>query len=215
MSKRKNVASRMFFALIVLTLVSCCFLGSTFARYTSSASGTATTEVAKWSISGDWKYPEQSAAGTVKFDKLSPSQDAYNAGTVRTNSTGKVLVATINYDLGVGATLNISTDNFAAQKVTSPSVNTTAENALDEVFKITLYTGNQGDGTGSAAVSNPITLGANKGTLYIFAEVTWTSQDTAAQNGDAIDTWIGQNVTSVSWDLKWIATQNTKTDPVA
>ena len=50
MTQRKSIGAKLFIALIALTLISCCFLGSTFARYTSGGKGSASTGVAKWSI---------------------------------------------------------------------------------------------------------------------------------------------------------------------
>ena len=53
MTKRKSVVSKILLLVVLLTLVSCCFLGSTFARYTSSGSGTGTLQVAKWDVSNE------------------------------------------------------------------------------------------------------------------------------------------------------------------
>ena len=53
---------------------------------------------------------------------------------------------------------------------------------------------------------------ANGETLYIFAEVTWTSDDKTVY-GDAADkrdTWVGENVTSVSWTISYTAVQVTE-----
>lgn len=46
MTQKRKLVSKLFVAVVVLTLVSCCFLASTFARYTSGGSGTGTVEVA-------------------------------------------------------------------------------------------------------------------------------------------------------------------------
>ena len=46
MTKKKSIFIKLFVALVALTLISCCFLGSTFARYTSEDSGTASVNVA-------------------------------------------------------------------------------------------------------------------------------------------------------------------------
>ena len=53
MTKRKNVVSKMLLLVLILTLISCCFLGSTFARYTSSGEGGGARvrcQVAKWDV---------------------------------------------------------------------------------------------------------------------------------------------------------------------
>ena len=92
MTKKRHTASRMLLALIALTLVSFCFLGSTFARYTSTGTGTATTQVAEWSITGAEDF--ESASAEIDFQQLSPSAAPY-ASAERTHSTGKVKVAAI------------------------------------------------------------------------------------------------------------------------
>ena len=50
MTKKKNIASKLVLVLFVLTLISCCLLGSTFARYVSSGSGQASVGIAKWDV---------------------------------------------------------------------------------------------------------------------------------------------------------------------
>ncbi len=92
MTKKRHTASRMLLALIALTLVSFCFLGSTFARYTSTGTGTAITQVAEWSITGAEDF--ESASAEIDFQQLSPSAAPY-ASAERTHSTGKVKVAAI------------------------------------------------------------------------------------------------------------------------
>lgn len=88
---KKNIFSKLFVALVVLTLISCCFLGSTFARYTSEGTGSASVEVANWKI--DVTGGGTEGATEVSFtQQLSPSAED---GTGRVNSTGRILVATI------------------------------------------------------------------------------------------------------------------------
>ena len=50
MKQKSRIVSKLFAALVILTLISCCFLGSTFARYTSKSTGTASVGVAKWDV---------------------------------------------------------------------------------------------------------------------------------------------------------------------
>lgn len=47
---KKNNAMRWAVVLLVLVLMTSCFVGATFAKYTSKASGSATATVAKWSF---------------------------------------------------------------------------------------------------------------------------------------------------------------------
>ena len=47
---KKNRTMRVAVLMLALTLLTCCFVGSTFAKYTSTASGTASVTVANWEI---------------------------------------------------------------------------------------------------------------------------------------------------------------------
>ncbi len=206
----------MLLLVLILTLISCCFLGSTFARYTSSGSGTGTMEVAKWDVShGD-------NAITVKFDKLSPSKYDYDtsvdseyvAGTARTHSTGKTLVATINNKGDVGALVTVTAGEVVVNTESAYSDPTEAE--VKEVFSIKLWYGttDSADSATNAITSGSteITLDATDGVIYIYAEVIWTSDTEGVTGADADqrDTWIGENVTSVSYAISYKAVQNTE-----
>ncbi len=221
MTKRKNVVSKMLLLVLILTLISCCFLGSTFARYTSSGNGSATLNVAKWAI--DIKGGATEGGMDVDFaEKLSPSKydyetsvgDEYTAGTTRSNTTGKLLVATINNKGDVGALVTVMAGEVEVTAGTTFSDPTEAE--VKEVFSIKLWYGTS-EGAENAtntitSGSTAITLDATNGVVYIYAEVIWTS-DTASATGeeaDVRDTWIGENVTSVSYAISYKAVQNTE-----
>lgn len=225
MTKRKNVVSKMLLLVVILTLISCCFLGSTFARYTSSGSGTGTLQVAKWDVS----HGED--AITVEFDKLSPSKydyatsvdSEYVAGTARTNTTGKILVATITNKGDVDAEVEVTAENIVITKVDSANYGTagiaTEANPTTEeveaVFSIKLYKGNSASELATANLTElgaKETVAATNGTLYIYAEVTWTSDvgEITGATADKLDTWIGQYVTSVQWTISYTAVQATE-----
>ena len=82
MTKRKNVVSKMLLLVLILTLISCCFLGSTFARYTSSGNGTGTLQVAKWDVTNE------KGNIAVQFEKLSPAMLASPIRAAREYSEG-------------------------------------------------------------------------------------------------------------------------------
>ena len=106
MTKRKSVVSKILLLVVLLTLVSCCFLGSTFARYTSGGSGSATLNVAKWAI--DIKGGAAEGSTEVSFtNQLSPSSKEYSESP-RTNQSGKVLVATVENTGDVDATVSLT-----------------------------------------------------------------------------------------------------------
>lgn len=229
MTKRKSVVSKILLLVVLLTLVSCCFLGSTFARYTSGGRGSATLTVAKWDVS----HGEGDIA--LEFEKLSPFMEEYDS-TDRTNVTGKILVATITNKGDVDATVsltvgpeiifkgadgkvvgaeeNASTTVFGQNGVATPD-GTPTEAEVKEVFSIKLYKGTRADEEKTASLAElgaNETVSASNGVLYIYAEVTWTSDTDSikGETADKRDTWIGKNVTSVGWDLSYTAVQATE-----
>lgn len=215
MTKKRGIFSKLFFSVVLLTLISCCFLGSTFARYTSGGSGTATIQVAKWDVKNTTDTTE------ATFSKLSPSMDAY-VDTVRTHSTGKVLVATIANKGDVDALVTFTFGEetltcgaaYGTQGVVTDGTPTQAE--VKEVFDIKLWYGTE---TGDTNATNAMTSGKTKvnvpatnGVIYVYAEVIWTS-DTDGITGttaDKRDTWIGQYVESVTYTISYTAVQNTE-----
>lgn len=221
MEKKKRILPRLFAALVILTLVSCCFIGSTFARYTSSSTGSATVEVAKWDI--DVKGGGDSNSTAITFNKLSPKAISYedNSNQARTNSTDKVLVATITYTLDVKATLTLTTDatptvssNAAYGSGVTAEGNVPTEEEVQDVFSIKLYTSTSKGATSATEYSQALTLneaateGAT-GTIYVYAQVTWTSDTNSitGTNADIRDTWIGEHITAVAWNLTYTAVQ--------
>ena len=221
MTQKKNIASKLVLVLFVLTLLSCCLLGSTFARYVSSGNGSASVGIAKWDVNVD-----TSVESDIQFDKLSPSMAAAASasGANRTNSTGLVKVAEITNSGEVDAevTIRVGEIDFAGVTFGNGYVwqndkvagNGPSEEQVKALFSIKLYYTTED----TAATNNEITSGAaigtklakNGGTFYIWAEVTWTSTD--QQNGgttfgDAVDTWVGEKVTTISYSLAYTAVQ--------
>lgn len=209
MTQKRKLVSKLFVAVVVLTLVSCCFLASTFARYTSGGNGTGTVKVATWAISGP------GADGiNATFDKLSPSKDAYD-NTPRTHSTAPVLVATIKNTGDVDALVTLTT---GASTITAPAGGWGGytESAIEGLFTIALYTsttnGAADSVAGLTAYDEALNVPATNGTLYVYAVVTWTSDDktVTGEAADARDTWVSENVTGVSFDISYTAVQNSE-----
>lgn len=211
MTKKKNFISRLFFGVVALTLVSFCFLGSTFARYTSSESGTATVQVAKWDVEF-----EKGAKLTAGFGKLSPDDADYNYPTeTRAHTTAQQTLITITYDIEVDAKLTIKVDSFTINDGTSltyedGTVGKEASEAnVKSLFTIKLKNGSSDLATvTSAGGTYEINLTAGSGTITISGEVIWTSKDELGESiADHIDTWTGANVTKVAWNLSFTAVQ--------
>ena len=219
MTQKKNIASKLVLVLFVLTLLSCCLLGSTFARYVSGGNGSASVGIAKWDVNVD-----TSVESTIEFDKLSPSKDAAASGANRTHPTGLVKVAEITNSGEVDAEVTITVGEIDFAGITfgngyewqtdKVAGDGPSEAQVEALFSIKLYYTTEN----TAATDNEITSGTaigtklakNGGTFYIWAEVTWTSTD--QQNGgttfgDAVDTWVGKNVKTISYSLAYTAVQ--------
>lgn len=210
MTQKRKLVSKLFVAVVVLTLVSCCFLASTFARYTSGGSGTGTVEVATWKVTGE-------GAGQInaQFKQLSPSMDEY-VDTPRTHSTAPVLVATINYEIDVNGILTLTVGKETITKTATDD--TYDEEAIKGLFDIQLYLSKETANNVESLKGKEVASGAEKavtagkGTYYVYAVVTWTSDDETVYDeaADARDTWVGANVTSVGYELSYTFVQNSQ-----
>ncbi len=222
MTQRKSIGAKLFIALIALTLISCCFLGSTFARYTSGGNGSASTGVAAWKING----PGADEI-TVTFDEgLSPSMSSFedSPGADVSNSTAPQLIATITNEGDVAASITISvgnlvltyqnSDSFASIQDKPSSVKT--EEQVKGLFDIALYYGSEASWTNdylNNGISSGNAIGDELGvgeSISIYAVVTWTTKYSASDDGvdmDELDTFAGENVATVSWDVSYTAVQ--------
>lgn len=223
MTKKKSIATKLLIALAALTLISCCFLGSTFARYTSGGSGTATTGVAKWDVS-----LANAGSLTQTFADLSPAQEPYT-NTPRTNSTGKVKVAELSNKGEVAALVTFTFDDDATiaysgngdfASIDAGEYKPDEEREVQDLFSIKLYYSTETDS--AAAATNAMTSGttevplaAGSGKVYVYAEVIWASDDEGSgsdsgEAADKLDTWVGENVESISFKISYIAEQNSE-----
>ena len=224
MTKKKSIATKLLIALAALTLISCCFLGSTFARYTSGGSGTATTDVAKWDVS-----LANAGSLTQTFADLSPAQEPYT-NTARTNSTGKVKVAELSnkgevaarvtFTFDATATITYSGSGDFASTDEGGENKPDAESDVQGLFSIKLYYSKETDS--AAAAANAMTSGTTtvdlakgSGKVYVYAEVIWASNDESSSSdqgeaADKLDTWVGENVESISFKISYIAEQNSQ-----
>ena len=225
MTKKMGIASKLFIGLTGLTLLSCCFLGTTFARYTTGSTGTADVGVALWNV--DFTKKDTTAETTsfnVTVTNLSPSAAEWteeNEENARQNTTGKMLVGAITYSTEVNANLTITISDletgdyaFNAGEASSfgdgiASSGTPSETEVNGLFSIVVYLGDTAEGTDAVAYTNAtntisITATGSETSIkkYIFVEVTWTSADAKGQStADSLDTWVGENIESINYDL--------------
>jgi hypothetical protein len=87
---KKNKMMRFASVLLVAVLLSTCAISGTFAKYTSTASGTATAKVAKWDV----KVGEVSLNATTKdftFNLFETIVDTYDAGAQSRDDANKTV----------------------------------------------------------------------------------------------------------------------------
>ena len=213
MTKRKSVVSKILLLVVLLTLVSCCFLGSTFARYTSGGRGSGSLTVAKWNVS--IVGGGTSAETALDFKKLSPAKEAYVDST-RTHSTGRVEVATITNASDVKAEITFRVGDLEFKNNDSPvdyGDSGYSNEILRQVFTVKFYDV-QSDGEALSLQEGSYTTTLNESdSITIYAEIIWTSDlGTDSQkrtDGDTRDTWIGQNVTKITCTFGYVANQST------
>ncbi len=233
MKQKRKILPKLFAALVVLTLISCCFLGTTFARYTSTGENIASVEVANWNITFT-NASNQSLDENIKFGQLSPSMADAGADTTRSNSTAPKLVAVIKNNSEVDAKVSVTVGDLTLSalqgSLTYGSASDTANPTEDQVkalFKIELYYHDTSAEIGSTKDLNKITLNDGKAdvktlttgsnaAIYLYAVLTWTTDDTNTSaaggwDGDALDTWAGENVAGVSYAVTYTAVQASQT----
>lgn len=220
MTNKKNIASKLVLALFILTLISCCLLGSTFARYASGGKGSATISVAEWDVG-----ITDSSSSTFTAVDLSPSKNVWQSGQSRSHPTGKIHVATIENGGEVNALVKVEAGELVATLAESKSWGSgftattggySGTGASHEqtvgLFSIAFFTDDTAEFSDGAALSADGYDLAVGDTVYIFAEVTWTSDDQCtdanATYADVLDTWVGMNVASVGCTLTYSAVQN-------
>ena len=230
MKQKSRIVSKLFAALVILTLISCCFLGSTFARYTSQSTGTASVDVAKWDVDITNNASANSWATELDFAKLSPSMSD-DTSADQYNSTGKVLVAEVKNNSEVAAKVTLSLDGWQLTTQTdgenpadgeTPTSTCPTDDMVYGVFQVNIYIGEAEKAklsvAANATVNNSVTVnldavsGEDVASVKIYAEVVWL---TKYQNGnytspwtaDSLDTWIGENIASLGFTINCTAVQ--------
>ena len=229
MKQKSRIVSKLFAALVILTLISCCFLGSTFARYTSQSTGTASVDVAKWDVDITNNASANSWATELDFAKLSPSMSD-DTSADQYNSTGKVLVAEVKNNSEVAAKVTLSLDDW---KLTTQTGGKTPGSAPEcpsydmvyGVFQVNIYIGEEQTARlsvgANATENNSVTVdleavsGEDVASVQIHAEVVWltkyqTGNYTAPWTADSLDTWIGENIASLGFTINCTAVQNSE-----
>ena len=115
-----KVIVRSALILLLLTLISGCFLGSTFARYVSKGEGDLSAGVAEWKITETVSVGEGEA--TVGLGKFSPNMAAYQSGQTRTRYLNDVELFSITNEGDVDANLYLSFNGTAVAPATDSNI---------------------------------------------------------------------------------------------
>lgn len=117
---KKNRTMRVAVLMLALALVTCCFVGSTFAKYTSTASGEDKVTVADWEINvGPNSEVDITGADTITFDLFNTikntdgaDEDAVTNGMIAPGTQGSfVLKITNNSDVAAEYSLTFTDTN--------------------------------------------------------------------------------------------------------
>ena len=229
MKQKTRIASKLFAALVVLTLISCCFLGTTMARYTTSDSGVARVEVATWAVTITPERTIQSGETVLDFGRLSPNENATEStNTNLSHNTGRKLVATLSVDNATDVEVDVTIDlgsitflNDSHTEITQFGEGAPTMKDCAAVFSIAFYDAEGNSIELTSAKNYTHTVPANTGwSLKLYADVTWTTYYEGSENisdgwdgatgADRLDTWIGTNIAYVSWDLSYTAVQGSE-----
>lgn len=232
MVKKKGIVSKLVLGLFILTALSFCFLGSTFARFTSGGNGSATADIAKWDVTFDINASENTP---VNLGMISPSDDEYVAGKERVKEGEKVLVASITNksDVAAEVTIDIGEIGFGDFNDFGAEWWSAAENNIGNqapcreqvasLFKVEyFYGGNDNlEATAEEAKTSldektAIKIGAGSAdapvVVNIYAQITWTSADKVLGfYSDELDTWVGKWVPSLTTTFTFTAVQASET----
>lgn len=200
-TEKKRILSKVLIVLAALTLLSCCFMGSTFAKYVTNGSGSASMTIADWDVA--IKNEQQ---GNVTITDLSP--DVGGAS----HSTGWIKVAAIRNSGDVSAEVTVSVSEltvgsaaFEKGAVEDERYNQyVSDTELQAVFTVAFAS----DANGTIITGNKFTL-APSGSQDIYMQVTWTTRS------DAQDTFFGEYLDSLTWTISYSAVQSSELPDVS
>ena len=223
--EKKSVLKKLTIGIAAMALISCAFVGGTFARYT-----TGEKEIPGGVNVADWKIEViEDAADIFEF---TPNKEAYDS-EVRTKTVsegGKILEIKNSGKVAATVTIKVDTASYVMEDkegnpaqfpeysvVNGEAVNAEWENVtVGNIFTIRAltvqYSGSttteDGDTEGTVTTYT-ITLKAGESVIVSVGEVVWTSDLTGedGNNGDLRDTWIGENISQIGYKMTWSAVQ--------
>lgn len=225
--EKKSVLKKLTIGIAAMALISCAFVGGTFARYT-----TGEKEIPGGVNVADWKIEViEDAADIFEF---TPNMDAYATESGPRSKTvtegGKILEIKNSGKVAATVTIKVDTASYVMEDkegnpaqfpqysvVDGEAVNAAWQNvSVDDIFTIHDLTV-QYSGSTSVETEEPvgsvttyeITLQAGESVIVSIGEVVWTS-DLSGENGaygDLRDTWIGENISQIGYKMTWSAVQ--------
>lgn len=229
--EKKSVLKKLTIGIAAMALISCAFVGGTFARYT-----TGEKEIPGGVNVADWKIEViEDAADIFEF---TPNMNAYDSGSgVRTKTVtegGKILEIKNSGKVAAAVTIKVDTNSYVMEdKEGNPAefpkysvVNGEAVNAewekvtsVSNIFTLgdltVQYSGSTSAATGDkqgTVTTYTITLKAGESVIVSIGKVVWTSDLTGdgeniSTYGDLRDTWIGENISQIGYKMTWSAVQ--------
>ena len=223
--EKKSVLKKLTIGIAAMALISCAFVGGTFARYT-----TGEKEIPGGVNVADWKIEViEDAADIFEF---TPNMEAYDSET-RTKTVsegGKILEIKNSGKVAATVTIKVNTSSYVMEDkegnpaqfpeysvVNGEAVNAEWENVtVSNIFTIDAltvqYSGSTTTETGvpeGTVTTYTITLQAGESVIVSVGEVVWTSDLTGEDGtyGDLRDTWIGENISQIGYKMTWSAVQ--------
>ena len=215
--EKKRIFSKLTVGVAALALISCAFVGGTFARYTTGETITpGGVNVADWDI--------EVVNEGEGFLELAPNMVGYT-DTIRTYTIdgGKVLEIRNNGQVAGMLTLTVDTNTYVMQDKEGNAIDLPEYSAdennpewegveITDIFTVnTLTVTKNNTTTVGATTANGINnytveLAAGEYVIISIGEVKWTSDldgETGGIYGDRRDTWLGQNVSMVGYQMTW------------
>ena len=235
-TEKKRIFSKLTVCVAALALVSCAFVGGTFARYTSGEYVTpGGVNIADWNV-------EIIDSGIDIFE-MAPNYAEYtgtdydeaNVRSYMVSEGGQILkiinhgqvAATVTIKVKAGSMVMEGKDGEAIPLPTYSIVDGEEQNpewdgvGIDDIFEIGTLTVEYSGSTTALTADTTSETGYSIYTATIqtdeyvtvsVGKVTWTSDlETDGTNcgtyGDLRDTWIGTNVAKIGYEMTWSADQ--------
>ena len=210
---KKNRALRLAALMLVLVMMTSCFVGGTFAKYTTTTTGTDTARVAYWGFNAPAEMTIDLFDGEYQHVASATTDNVVAPGTSKEYAFGFAYSSNFKYDTPIKApevayTLNVDADvtgSYAALDgnpnfkwtLNKPLEETTYYNTVAElVAAIEALDGNADGAKEYAAGDNsaPITRGNSYYIGWIWEFETVDSDGKADATQDAMDTAMGNNL---------------------